>query len=76
LASGWKWRRSRSQAQQAKITTDPLAAIADIPLDYAGYGSVILFFASWLIAIAVWRFGRVEQRWSANLTPARTTASE
>ncbi|MGX6604543.1 HoxN/HupN/NixA family nickel/cobalt transporter [Micromonosporaceae bacterium Da 78-11] len=59
-------------ADQANITTGPLAAIADIPLDYAGYGIVILFFASWLIAIAVWRFGRVEERWSTNLAPAQT----
>jgi high-affinity nickel-transport protein len=59
-------------ADQAKITTGPLAAIASIPLDYAGYGIVVLFFAAWLIAIAVWRFGRVEQRWSADLAPSRS----
>src|SRR5690348_8200532 len=51
-------------ADQAKITTGPLAAIAAIPLDYAGYGIVALFVVVWLIAIAVWHFGRVEQRWS------------
>jgi hypothetical protein len=62
-------------ADQAKITTGPLAAIASIPLDYAGYGIVVLFFAAWLIAIAVWRFGRVEQRWSADLAPSRSGAS-
>ena len=61
-------------ADQAKITTGPLAAIAAIPLDYAGYGIVILFFTSWLIALAVWRFGRVEQRWSADLAPAGPAA--
>ena len=54
-------------AAQAKITSGPLAAIAHIPLDYAGYGIVGLFVVAWIIAIAVWRFGRVEQRWSANL---------
>jgi nickel/cobalt transporter (NiCoT) family protein len=60
-------------AEQAKITSGVLATIADIPLDYAGYGIVILFFLAWLIAIAVWRFGRVEERWSADLAPARST---
>ncbi len=54
-------------AEQAKITTGPVAAIADIPLDYAGYGIVALFFISWLVALAVWRFGRIEERWSSNL---------
>jgi nickel/cobalt transporter (NiCoT) family protein len=60
-------------AEQAKITSGVLATVADIPLDYAGYGIVILFFLAWLIAIAVWRFGRVEERWSADLAPARST---
>ena len=56
-------------ADQANITSGPIAAIADIPLDYAGYGIVGLFFVSWIVAIAVWRFGRIEERWSADLAP-------
>jgi nickel/cobalt transporter (NiCoT) family protein len=54
---------------QAGITTGPLAAIGGIPLDYAGYGIVGLFVVSWLVALAVWRFGRVEERWSATGRP-------
>jgi high-affinity nickel-transport protein len=54
-------------AEQAKITSGPLAAIADIPLDYAGYGIVALFFLSWAVALAVWHFGRIEERWSSDL---------
>jgi high-affinity nickel-transport protein len=50
---------------QAHITSGPLAAIGDVNLDYAGYGIVGLFVAAWLIALAVWRFGRIEQRWTA-----------
>ena len=53
---------------QAGITSGPLAAIANIPLDYAGYGIVALFVLAWLVAIAVWKFGRIEQKWSAKLT--------
>ncbi|MDY7088838.1 MAG: HoxN/HupN/NixA family nickel/cobalt transporter [Actinomycetota bacterium] len=53
--------------EQAGIASGPLAAIGRIPLDYAGYGIVLLFVAAWLVAIAVWRLGRVEQRWSAGL---------
>ena len=56
-------------ADQAKIAGGPLRAIADIPLDYAGYGIVALFLVSWLVAAGVWRFGRIEERWSANLVP-------
>ena len=55
---------------QAHITSGPLVAIADIPLDYAGYGIVAVFVLAWLVALAVWRFGRIEQKWSAALQRA------
>jgi high-affinity nickel-transport protein len=55
---------------QAHITSGPLAAIAAVPLDYAGYGIVVLFAVSWVAAIAIWRYGRIEQKWSATLRPA------
>ncbi len=42
-----------------------LAAIAAIPLDDAGYGIVLLFLVAWLVALAVWRFGRIEEKWAA-----------
>jgi high-affinity nickel-transport protein len=57
-------------ADQAKITSGPLAAIGNIPLDYAGYGIVGLFFLAWLVALVIWRVGRIEQRWSAKLAPS------
>ena len=55
-------------ADQARISSGPLAAIAAIPLDYAGYGIVVLFVLAWLVALAVWRFGRIEEKWSTHLT--------
>jgi nickel/cobalt transporter (NiCoT) family protein len=55
-------------ADEAHITSGPIAAIASIPLDYAGYGIVGLFVLSWVVALAVWRFARIEDRWSADLT--------
>jgi high-affinity nickel-transport protein len=56
-------------AHQAKITSGPISAIAAIPLDYAGYGIVALFFLAWIVALGVWRFGRIEERWSQDLAP-------
>jgi nickel/cobalt transporter (NiCoT) family protein len=55
-------------ADRLHIESGPLAAIANINLDFVGYIIVGLFIASWLIAISIWRFGRIEQRWSTSLT--------
>jgi high-affinity nickel-transport protein len=60
---------------QARIDSAPLAAIAAIPLDYAGYGIVVLFVLAWLVALAVWRFGRIEQKWSAGLGTVNDSGS-
>jgi nickel/cobalt transporter (NiCoT) family protein len=54
-------------ADRFSIETGPLATIAHINLDYAGYAIVGLFVVSWLVALAVWRFGRIEERWSEQL---------
>jgi nickel/cobalt transporter (NiCoT) family protein len=54
-------------ADQADITSGPIAAIGTIPLDYAGYGIVALFVFAWTIAMLVWRLARIEERWSAHL---------
>ncbi len=52
-------------ANRLDITSGPFAAVADINLDYAGYVIVGLFLVSWLIALAAWRFGDIENRWTA-----------
>ena len=54
-------------ADEAHITGGPVAAVASIPLDYAGYGIVGLFVLAWVVALAVWRFARIEERWSSDL---------
>ena len=54
-------------AERFGITTGPLAAVASIPLDYVGYGIVLLFVATWVVAIAIWKGFRIEERWSADL---------
>jgi high-affinity nickel-transport protein len=53
-------------ADRLSITSGPVAAIANINLDYAGYAIVGLFMMSWLTALVIWRFGHIEERWSAN----------
>ncbi|WOP19717.1 HoxN/HupN/NixA family nickel/cobalt transporter [Raineyella sp. LH-20] len=51
-------------ANQLEISTGPLAVIAGIDLDYAGFAIVGLFAAAWILALGVWKFGRIEQRWA------------
>jgi high-affinity nickel-transport protein len=52
------------------IDSGPLAAIADLDLDYVGFGVVGLFVLTWLAALLIWRVGRIEQKWSAHLSAA------
>jgi high-affinity nickel-transport protein len=55
-------------AEKAGITSGPLAALGGLDLEYVGYGIVVLFFVTWAVSVAVWRYGRIEERWSAHLT--------
>jgi high-affinity nickel-transport protein len=58
---------------QANITSGPLATIAAVNLDYAGYIIVGLFVLAWAVAMAVWHYGHIEEKWSASLTPRPAT---
>src|SRR5450631_90068 len=49
------------------ITTGILASIGSINLNGVGYWIVALFVITWAIALAIWRFGRIEQRWESSL---------
>jgi high-affinity nickel-transport protein len=50
------------------ITTGLLASIGSVDLNSVGYWVVGLFVATWAIALAVWRFGHIEQRWESSLS--------
>ncbi len=41
------------------------AAGEDVDLGFAGYAIVALFALTWAGALAIWRFGRIEERWTA-----------
>ncbi|CAM3114398.1 HoxN/HupN/NixA family nickel/cobalt transporter [Skermania piniformis] len=41
--------------------------IGAIDLGIVGYAIVGLFVLTWAVAVLVWRFGRIEQRWTAHL---------
>jgi high-affinity nickel-transport protein len=54
-------------ADKAGVTTGPLAAVADLDLEYVGYGIVVLFVVTWALSVTIWKVGRIDERWSANL---------
>lgn len=51
-------------ADKLGIDSGFLGWIASLELGAIGYTVVGLFIVTWLIALTVWRFGRIEDRWS------------
>jgi high-affinity nickel-transport protein len=41
--------------------------VTSLDLNYVGYAIVGLFVLTWALALAVWRFGRIEEKWSVGL---------
>ncbi|MFJ1702521.1 HoxN/HupN/NixA family nickel/cobalt transporter [Kitasatospora sp. NPDC088346] len=51
--------------EKLEITSGPVGWIAELDLNLVGYAIVGLFVLTWIGAVAYWKFGRVEQKWSA-----------
>jgi high-affinity nickel-transport protein len=41
-------------------------------LNIAGFVIVGLFVVTWIAALAIWRYGRIEERWGASLQQPAT----
>jgi high-affinity nickel-transport protein len=52
------------------IESGPLAWVGRLDLNNVGFFIVGLFVFTWVVALAVWRYARVEEKWSANLAPS------
>ncbi len=49
--------------------------VAGVDLNVVGFVIVGLFFATWIVALLVWKFGRIEEKWTAGLArPAEQPA--
>jgi len=55
-------------ADKTGADSGPLAWVAGLDLDYVGFVIAALFVLTWFVALLVWRFGRIEERWSAGLS--------
>jgi high-affinity nickel-transport protein len=62
-------------AQQLGWHGGPWGWLAGLDLNALGLVLVALFAGTWLVALAVWRFGRIEERWTARLRHV-TTATD
>jgi nickel/cobalt transporter (NiCoT) family protein len=49
------------------IDHGPIAWVGNLNLNYVGYAIVGLFVLTWAVALAVWRLGRIEEKWSTHL---------
>jgi nickel/cobalt transporter (NiCoT) family protein len=52
-------------ADRLGIESGPVAVIGSADLEFVGFMIVGLLIAAWLIALAIWRYGQVEKRWTA-----------
>ncbi|MBF6296753.1 HoxN/HupN/NixA family nickel/cobalt transporter [Nocardia amamiensis] len=51
-------------AEELGIADGPLAWVGGLDLGAMGFLVVGLFVFTWAVAVAVWRFGRLDQRWA------------
>jgi nickel/cobalt transporter (NiCoT) family protein len=51
-------------ADRLGMTQGPLAYLAKLDLAAVGLVIALAFVGIWVLALAVWRFGRIEQRWT------------
>jgi Na+/melibiose symporter-like transporter len=66
-----EWTRLAGMAAFiAALHIGPLASLGGLDLNYVGYAIVALFVVTWIIALMIWRFGRIEERWKAASAPA------
>ena len=49
------------------ITEGPIAWIGGLDLNRVGFVIVGVFILSWIIALLVWKFGNIEQKWEAGM---------
>jgi high-affinity nickel-transport protein len=54
-------------ADKLGLEGGPWTVVSALDLNVVGYVVVGLFALTWAIALAVWRFGHVEERWAARL---------
>jgi high-affinity nickel-transport protein len=52
------------------LSSGPLAYLASLDLASVGLVIALGFIGMWVLALVVWRFGRIEERWTRRLQPS------
>ena len=55
------------------IESGPLAWIGDLDLNIVGYAIVALFVLTWVIALAIWKYAHIEEKWSSSVRASSST---
>nr|WP_275467512.1 HoxN/HupN/NixA family nickel/cobalt transporter [Streptomyces noursei] len=50
--------------------------VGGLDLNVIGFAIVGLFFLTWIVALAVWKLGRIEEKWTAHVRPAEEPAAD
>jgi high-affinity nickel-transport protein len=61
---------------QVGIKSGPIAAVSQLDLNQVGFVITGIFLVTWAVALLVWHYGRVEDRWSTRPTDARTHSAD
>jgi nickel/cobalt transporter (NiCoT) family protein len=56
--------------ERLAIDSGPLVWLAGLDLEFVGFAIVGLFVITWAAAVAVWRLGRIEEKWSDGIPAA------
>jgi nickel/cobalt transporter (NiCoT) family protein len=57
-------------AEKLSISSGPLAWVGGLDLNVVGYAIVAMFVLTWVIALAVWRYGHIEEKWNVHVQQA------
>jgi high-affinity nickel-transport protein len=54
-------------SERLGLHSGPIAWLGSLDMEHLGYGIVALFVGAWVVSVAIWKYARIEERWSADL---------
>jgi SAM-dependent methyltransferase len=66
------WSRGRLIAQEANLNSGFWAFMQNFNINKAGFVIVGMFIVTWAVALSIWRFGKIEQKWDLSAARAST----